>query len=112
MDIIIQSKNFRVGNSLQTLIREKIVKLYNKCKNIIRVEIILREGGHGDLENKLCEIRLLVPGNDHIVKTNSTVYEKSVFKAMKVLEKILRRNKTKLISRRHLVYSEMQKKNF
>lgn len=104
MDIIIQAKDFKVGNSLRAFITEKVGKLYNKCKSIIRAEVILRQGGHSELENKLCEIRLLVPGNDHIVKVNSTVYEKSVFKAVNVLDKILRRNKTKIISRRHTIY--------
>ena len=105
MNIIIQSKNFRVDNSLETLIRDKVGKLYNKCKSIIRVEVNLRQGGHGDLENKLCEMRLLIPGNDHIVKVNSSVYEKSVFKAVNVLEKIVRRKKAKLISKRHIAYN-------
>jgi ribosomal subunit interface protein len=103
MDIIIQAKEFKIGNSLHAFITDKVGKLYSKCKNIIRTEVILRQGGYGEIENKLCEIRLLVPGNDHIVKVNSTVYQKSILKAVNVLEKILRRNKTKVISRRHLI---------
>jgi ribosomal subunit interface protein len=105
MDIIIQAKDFKIGNSLQAFVTDKVGKLYNKCKSIIRAEVILRQGGYAELENKLCEIRLLVPGNDHIVKVSSTIYEKSILKAVNVLQKILRRNKTKVISRRHLIYS-------
>ncbi len=105
MDIIIQAKDFKIGNSLHAFVTDKVGKLYSKCKRIIRAEVILRQGGHAELNNKLCEIRLLVPGNDHIVKVNSSVYEKSILKAVNVLQKILRRNKTKVISRRNPVYS-------
>ena len=95
MNVIIQSIKFKAGNSLETLIRTKVGKLFKKCKSILRADVILRQDGVGDLENKLCEIRLIVPGNDHIVKVNSDLYEKSVFKAVDVLEKVLRRNKAR-----------------
>ena len=101
MEIIINSVNFKPGSALEAFVREKVAKLFNKCNNIIRANIVLRETENGNTENKLCEIRLIIPGYDHLVKKSTGVYEKSVLKAVKVLQKIIRRRKTKVITKRH-----------
>ena len=100
MDIIIKSVNFKASLALETFIKEKVGKLFNRSNNIIRANVILREGEEGSFENKQCQISLMIPGNDHIVKKKTGLYEKSVLQAVKVLKKILRRKKTKLIDKR------------
>ena len=94
MNIIIQSVNFKTGNTLEKFIQEKVSKLFKHCTNIIRADIVLRKGESGNLENKVCEIRLVIPGYDHFVKAASGVYEKSILLAVKMLQTILRRNNT------------------
>jgi ribosomal subunit interface protein len=101
MEIIISTINFRTDTSLETYVREKVSKLVNHCKTIIRANVILREGDQGILENKQCEIRLVVPGYDHFVKKSTDVYEKSVAQAVEVLQKILRRSKNRIIAKRY-----------
>ena len=101
MDIIIKSVNFKTGIMLERFVRDKVGKLFNQCHDIIRANVILREGKIGNPGNKLCKIRLMIPGNDHFVKKSSEVYEKSVLQAVEVLQKILRRKKTRLITKRH-----------
>ena len=101
MQIIINSVNFKPDTKLETFVREKVSKLFHKCNEIIRANVTLREEENGDWENKLCEIRLMIPGNDHFVKKCTGVYEKSVLRAVEVLQKIMRRKKTKLITRRY-----------
>lgn len=100
MDIIIKSVNFKASNALERFVREKVGKLFNHSNNIIRANVILRKGENGSVENKQCQITLMIPGNDHIVKRKAGVYEKSVSQAVEVLQKILRRKKTRLIARR------------
>src|SRR6185503_17495067 len=101
MEIIISTLDFKTDTRLETFVREKVSKLFNHCKTIIRANIILREGENGNLENKQCEIRLMIPGNDHFVRKSTGVYEKSVSQAVEVLHKILRRKKRRVISKRH-----------
>ena len=100
MDIIIKSINFKASPALKTFVKKKVGKLFNHYKNIIRVNIILRERKNGSFENKQCKIKLEVPGNDHIVKKKTGLYETSVLQAVEALQKILRRKKTKLIAKR------------
>lgn len=102
MNILIQSVNFRTGRTLEKFIREKVSRVFNHCNNIIRADIVLRKGENGNLENKLCEIRLIIPGYDHFVKVGSDVYEKSILQAVDTLQKILRRNKTRLLAKRNM----------
>ena len=101
MEIIINSGNFKTDTKLETFVREKVSKLFNQCDTIIRANVILREKEKGNPENKSCEIRLMIPGNDHIVKKCTTVYEKSILQAVEVLQKVIRRKKAKVIGRRH-----------
>ena len=101
MDMIIKSVNFRANVTLENFIREKVSKLHDHCDNIIRAEVVLRKQENGSPENKLCEIKLMVPGYDHIVKKSTDVYEKSVAQAVEVLQKIIRRKKSSLIAKRN-----------
>ena len=101
MEIIINSVNFKADTTLETFVKEKVSKLFNQCDKIIRANVILRETENGNPENKLCEIRLMIPGNDHIVKKCTGVYEKSILQAVEVLQKIIRRRKTKVIRNTH-----------
>ena len=100
MNIIIKSVDFKAGKALETFVKNKVSKLFRQCDSIIRANVILRKGESRSPENKLCEIRLVVPGYDHFVKKSTGEYYKSVSRSVDVLQEILRRNKTKLLTRR------------
>jgi putative sigma-54 modulation protein len=91
MNITIQSVNFKASDHLESFVNEKVGKLFNLSDTIIRADVTLREGASGDLQNKYCEIRLVVPGNDHFVKKNTDGYEKSTLEAVDTLQNILKK---------------------
>jgi ribosome-associated translation inhibitor RaiA len=95
MEIIINSVNFKTDTKLEGFVREKVSKLFNKSNQIIRANVVLRELENRNPKNKLCEIRLMIPGNDHFVTKCTGVYEKSILQAVEVLQTIIRRKKTK-----------------
>ena len=99
MDIIIQSLGFKASDNLEAFIQEKLGKLINR-DNVIRANVVLYQGSDSNPENNYCEIRLEIPGNDHFVKKNSPVFEKSVTEAFDALQKIMKKNKGKEIDRR------------
>ena len=101
MEIIISSMKFKADRTLETFVREKVSKLFHQYDKIVRANVVLREAENGNPENKLCEIRLMIPGNDHFVRKCTGVYEKSILQAVEVLQKILRRKKNKLIAKRY-----------
>jgi len=93
MEIIISSVNFKANATLDAFVKEKVSKLFKQCNTIIRANVVLRKTESGNPENKLCEIRLMIPGNDHFVRKCTAVYEKSILQAVDVLQKIIRRKK-------------------
>jgi ribosomal subunit interface protein len=101
MKIIIRSLNFKTGEALKEFVREKVSRLFNHCDEIIRAHVILRQSENGQPENKLCQIRLMIPGNDHFVTKCTGIYEKSILQAVEALQKIIRRKKNKMIAKRY-----------
>lgn len=98
--IILQSVQFKASSRLEAFVQEKVSKLFEQDPSIIRADVTLFEGSAGDTKNRFCEIRLSVPGTNHFVKKNSENYEKSILDAVRTLQKILRRHKTKEIMNR------------
>jgi putative sigma-54 modulation protein len=99
MDIIIQSLGFTASENLNTFVKEKLNKLISQ-DDIVRANVTLFEDGQSH-DNKYCEIRLEVPGNDHFVKKNNGVYETAITDAVDALHKVLRRSKDKEVSQRN-----------
>ena len=100
-NITFQSVHFELSRELEDFVNEKVAKLFEQDDSIIRADVILREEASSNPKNKLCEIQLSVPGENHFIKKNSESFEKSVLTAIAGLQKILRRKKTKkLIFRR------------
>jgi ribosome hibernation promoting factor len=98
--IVIQSVQFKASAQLEDFVKEKVFKLFEQEKSIIRANITLFEGASGNPNNQFCEIELSVAGQNHFVKKNSESYEKSVLEAVRTLQKVIRRQKTKKITRR------------
>jgi hypothetical protein len=101
MEIIISTVDFKTSTTLDAFVRQKVSKLFKQCNRIIRANVVLRETESGNPENKLCEIRLMIPGNDHFVRKCSAVYEKSVLQSVEVLKKIMNRKKIMEITKRY-----------
>ena len=98
--IVLQSVQFKASHDLEKFVGEKVSKLFEQDPSIIRADVTLFEGASGNPKSQFCEIQLSVPGENHFVKKNSETYEKSVLEAVKTLQKILRRRKTKIFNKR------------
>lgn len=99
--ILLQTVQFKASSQLEEYVTEKVSKLFDMNKSIIRADVTLFEGASGNIKNQFCEIELSVSGHNHFVKKNSESYEKSVLAAVKALQKVIRRQKTKEISKRN-----------
>ncbi len=98
--IVLQSVQFKASIELKEFVKEKVLKLIQQDKSIIRADVTLFEGASGNPKNQFCEIELSVAGQNHFVKKSSESYEKSVLDAVKTLQKVIRRQKAKKIIRR------------
>ena len=95
MKVNINSVHFKTDKKLDSFITEKVEKLSDLYDGIIGTEVTLRVNNSEVHENKIAEIRLLVPGNDLFAKKQSKSFEEATDIAVDALRKQLRRHKEK-----------------
>ncbi|MFZ4740144.1 MAG: ribosome hibernation-promoting factor, HPF/YfiA family [Bacteroidales bacterium] len=96
MKITINSVKFKADKKLEEFITEKVQKLTTNYNDIIGSEVILKIENGEDLENKIAEIRLMIPGNDLFAKKNCKTFEGATDQAIEALKKQLIKHKEKL----------------
>ena len=101
MRINIQSPGFTVKPVLTGFIQEKIEKLSNYYSEIISIDISLRVSNSYTKENKVCEIRLSIPGNDMLASTQSKTFEEAVLNVVEIIKNRIKRKKSKIIGTRN-----------
>lgn len=93
MKINIKSLKFRAKQELKDFINEKVGKLSRFDDKIISADVTLTLDNAEIPENKICEIRLVVPGNDDFVRKSAVTFEEAVHNSVNVLQNILVRKK-------------------
>jgi putative sigma-54 modulation protein len=95
MKIAIQSLHFTARQELTDLINEKTGKLAHSYDWITEANVYLRLERSDVAENKVCEIRLTVPGNDPFAKRKAASFEEALVLTIEALQKQLEKLKTK-----------------
>ena len=98
MKITLQSLHFNANDKLKAFAEEKVNKLSRYDASIISAEITLTEDGN-KFDNKSCDIRLVVPGNDHLVKKSAPSFEEAIADSVDTLQVILTAKKEKFETR-------------
>jgi len=96
MNIIINSVHFDAAQKLIDHVNKKVKKLGLFFDGIIGAEVFLRLENVQNDENKIAEIKLLIPGNDLFVKRQSKTFEEATNKAVDTLKRQLTKYKEKL----------------
>ena len=96
MDIKVNSVHFDADQKLIDHVNKKVNKLGQFFDGIIGAEIYLRLENVQDDENKIAEVKLLIPGNDLFVKKQSKTFEEAVNKAVETLNRQVTKYKEKL----------------
>ena len=92
MKINLQSLHFKASDELNQFVEEKVGKLARYDDSIISADVTLAEDGNRP-DNKVCDIRLVVPGNDNFVKRDAVSYEEAIAACVDTLQKILTEKK-------------------
>jgi len=95
MKINLQTLKFEAKQSLIDYVDDKVGKLSRFDDKIISAEVTLSIDGDA-IENKYCDIRLVVPGYDDFVKKNAATFEEAILNSVDVLQKIVKRKKERL----------------
>ncbi len=95
VNLKINSVHFDADKDLISFIHEKVDKLANHFDKIIDGEVILKVENSHDTENKVAEIKLLIPGSDLFAKKQCKSFEEATDTAVEALRRQLKKHKEK-----------------
>jgi len=95
MNISIKSIHFSADRKLEELIQNKISKLSQYHDSILGANVYLRLEKNQELENKVTEIKLDIPGTELFAKKQSNSFEKSTDSTVEALRRQLKKFKEK-----------------
>ena len=96
MDIKVNTVHFTADKKLVDHINKKVGKLGQFFDRIIGAEVFLRLENVHDDENKIAEVKLLIPGDDLFVKKQAKTFEEAINKAVDSLNRQVSKYKEKL----------------
>ena len=86
MKINIQSLSFHASDKLNDFTVDKVNKLAHFTDRIIHADVILKLNRSDINENKVCEIRLAIPGRDLFSSRQQATFEEAVLKTVEALK--------------------------
>ena len=98
MKVNTQSVNFNADKKLINFIQNRMDKLDRYYDKVIKSDVFLKVENTSDKENKTVDIKILVPGDEFIVKKTSKTFEEAADLASDALERLLVKRKEKLSS--------------
>lgn len=89
MTIEIYSPNLKVNEQLSKAIEQKLVTISHLGGKVSRAEVFLTIDDTLPKVNKVCKIRLDIPGDTLFVHKNGVSFENAVTTAIKILKRLL-----------------------
>jgi putative sigma-54 modulation protein len=96
INVTVQSVHFNADQKLIDFLEERCHKLGKISDNILGAEAILRLENDAHLENKVVEIKLLIPGSDLFAKKNARTFEEAIDQTIEALRRQLKKKKEKI----------------
>jgi ribosome hibernation promoting factor len=95
MKVNIQSIDFKASEDLIVYAQKKVDRLFRYLDTIISCDINLKVDNADNRENKVADIRLVIPGNDLIASHRAHSFEAAISFAAEALERQIEKYKTK-----------------
>lgn len=95
MDFKVNTVHFTADQKLVDFIQGKVKKLELMYDRIIASEIYLRLDKNEEKENKIAEVKLLLPGNELFARKQCKSFEEAADLAVSALKKQVERHKAK-----------------
>jgi putative sigma-54 modulation protein len=96
MNIQLHSVHFTADKKLINFVHEKVNKLELFFDNIIAGEVFLRLDKSNEGDNKIAEVKILLPGKELFAKKQCKSFEEAADLAVDALKKQVEKHKSKL----------------
>lgn len=95
MNIKIHTLHFNADKKLEDLIEQKVGKIIQRNEDVISAEVTLRLEKSQDMDNKIAEIKIEIPGNDLFARKQSKSFEEAADIAVEAIRRQLKKYKEK-----------------
>ncbi len=95
MNIRIKAVKFDADSKLEDFIQKKVSKLGRFFDDIITAEVFLKLENTPDMENKVVEVKLDVPGSDLFARKQTKSFEESTDEVVDALKQQILKHKEK-----------------
>ena len=96
MEINTQSIHFSASGALLEFVEKKVSKLENVNQKVVSADVYLRLEKSEEKENKISEIKMLIPGKTLIAKKQCKTFEEATDLAVEALRKQVVKHKEKV----------------
>lgn len=96
MKVNIHAVNFNIDKKLVDFVNERMSKLEKYYDRVVSSDAFLKLDNTSEKENKIVELKVLVPGDDFVVKKQSKTFEEAADLAIESLERLLVKRKEKI----------------
>ena len=96
MKVNVNAVNFAVDRKLVDFIQVRLDKLEKFYDKIVSSDVFLKVDNTSEKENKLVEVKILVPGDDFVVKKQCKSFEEAIELSAESLERLLVKRKDKI----------------
>ncbi len=96
MKVNISSLHFKSDVKLEEFIRDKTSKLSNHFDGVLGCDVTLKLDAAQNNENKIVEMKVMIPGNDLFSKKQARTFEEATDNAVDALRRQLQRYKEKV----------------
>ncbi|MEE4178001.1 MAG: HPF/RaiA family ribosome-associated protein [Bacteroides sp.] len=96
MKVNISSLHFKSDVKLEEFIRDKTSKLTTHFDGVLGCDVTLRLDPAQNNENKIVEMKVMLPGNDLFSKKQAKTFEEATDNAVDALRRQLQRHKGKV----------------
>jgi putative sigma-54 modulation protein len=96
MKVNVHAVNFNVDKKLVDFIEERFHKLEKYYDKVVTSDVFLKVEKTSEKENKIVEAKIIVPGDEFVVKKQCKTFEEGIELASESLERLLVKRKEKI----------------
>lgn len=93
MKIIFQTPGYKASRRLVEFVSKKVQTLDQKHEHILEAHVYLKKVKSSVPDNRICEIRLVIPGNDLFASKQGETFEVAVAKAVDAIKRQIKNRK-------------------
>jgi ribosome-associated translation inhibitor RaiA len=91
MKMIIQTPGFKASGKLIDFVKENIVKLGALSDRIVEADVVLKKEKSATNNNRICELKLVIPGNDIFASRHGATFENAVMETVEAVKHQIKR---------------------